>query len=313
MYKDEVEIKNPFLRLKSRYLVFATALGVNSLVALPLFVVGEAGWLPDALDPAIVTALEIGMRGAIAAIILWIVREEGLVLRHLFGPLVGRWRPRFSIFYGLILVLSLLVFSLGSFSLFFAIAAIALPEYAAQILQSASVLEGTQGQFPYLSNALMLTLVLAIAPVVEELIFRGILLQRWATKWGLGRALLASSILFGLLHPNNPVGLTLFGLAMGLLYIQTRSLWVPIVFHALNNLAAVGLAGLSNLTGGNEVSVTVADVQAGWKVGLVLVLISAPFLWRFVRRSWPQPAAAIPYLINFGKVENGKSVADAIR
>ena len=302
MYTDEVETKNPFLRLKSRYLVFATALGVNSVVALPLFVVGEAGWLPEAIDPAVITALEIGVRCAIAAIILWIVREEGLVLKHLFGPvfkpIFTHRRPRFSILYGLILVLSLLVFSLGSFSLFFALAALALPDYAAQILQSASVLEEAQGQFPYLSHALMLILVLAIAPVVEEFIFRGILLQRWATKWGVGKALLASSLLFGLLHPNNPIGLTLFGLAMGLLYIRTRSLWVPIVFHALNNLSAVGLAGLSNLAGGDEVSVTVADVQEGWKVGLLLVLVSAPFLWRFVRRSWPEPAAMIPYLVN---------------
>ena len=313
MYTDEVKIKNPFLRLKSRYLVFATALGVNLVVALPLFVMGEAGWLPDAIDPAIITALEIGVRGAIALVILWIVRDEGLVLKHLFGQLLGQRHPRFSILYGLILVLSLLIFSLGSFSLFFALAALALPDYAEQILQTASVLEGAQGQFPQLSNVLMLTLVLVVAPVVEEFIFRGILLQRWGTKWGLGRALLASSILFGLLHPNNPIGLTLFGLAMGLLYIRTRSLWVPIGFHALNNLSAVGLAGLSNLAGGDEVAVTVADIQEGWKFGLLLVLVSTPFLWRFVRRSWPKPAADIPYLVNFGKVENGKSVADAIR
>ena len=291
--------ENPFLRLKSRYLVFATFLGVNLVVVLPFLVVSEAGLLPDAIDPAAVMALDIFIRCAFALIILWVLRGEGVELR----PLFGAKRSRFSVVYGLCLVLSLLIFSMGSFSIFFYLVSLAFPNYATQILENASVLESVDSQFPQLYNGLMLLLVILVAPVVEEFIFRGVLLQRWATKWGLRKGLLATSVLFGLMHINNPVGLTLFGLAMGLLYVKTRSLWVPIVCHGLNNLAAVGLAGLDSVTGRDEVAASVEDLQAGWKVGLLLVLVSVPFLWRFVRRSWPGQGAAIPYLINLGKVE----------
>lgn len=302
------DINNPFLRLKSRYLVFATALAVNLVVTLPFLAISEAGFLPNGVDPAVTTMLDMGVRGAIAAIILWVISSEGVVLKHLFGAKL----PRLSILYGACLVFSLLIFSLGSFSIFFYLASSAFPDYATQILENASVLEDATSQFPYVYRGLMLLLVVVLAPVVEEFIFRGVLLQRWAMKWGLRKALVASSVLFGLLHPNNPVGLTLFGLAMGLLYVRSRSLWVPIVCHGLNNLAAVGISRLGKVTGSENVPVTVEEMQTGWKIGLLLVIISVPFLWRFVRQSWPRRQTSIPYLINFGKVEDAKSASDNI-
>lgn len=294
--------KNPFLRIKSRYLVFATALAVNLLILLPFWTIEQAGLLPEAIDPIVLTVLDMVSRGAIAAVILWMLQSEGIKLKPLFGRGVLRAKlPRFSLFYGLFLLLSLLIFSLGSASIFFYLVSLAFPDYAGLILENASVIEEIESRFPALYDALIWLLVIGIAPVVEELIFRGVLLQRWATKWGMRRALVASSVLFGLLHTNNPVGLTLFGLVMGLLYVRTRSLWVPIVCHGLNNLAAVGIVALNQATASDQAAVTVADMQAGWQIGLLMVLVSVPFLWRFVRRSWPQAEAAIPYMINVGE------------
>jgi hypothetical protein len=160
------------------------------------------------------------------------------------------------------------------------------------------MLGGGDSRYPQLYDRLMLVVLLVLAPFAEELVFRGILLQRWATKWGLRWGVIASSALFGLLHINNPVGLTLFGLVMGLLYVQTRSLWVPIACHGLNNLAAVGIDSMSRWAS-SEQTYTLADMQASWWVGLILIGVSAPFLMRFIWRSWPQRQAKIPYLINF--------------
>ncbi len=294
--------KNPFLRLKSRYLVFATTLAVNLLVLLPFWTIERAGLLPGGIDPIVLTGLDMVSRGAIAAAILWILRDEGVKLKALFGRGLLRSKlPRFSLLYGFFLLLSLLIFSLGSASIFFYLVSLAFPDYAGLILENASVVEEIESRFPALYDGLVWLLVIGIAPVVEELIFRGVLLQRWATKWGMRRALVASSVLFGLLHTNNPVGLALFGLVMGLLYVRSRSLWVPIVCHGLNNLAAVGIVTLNHATASDQVAVTVADMQAGWQVGLLMVLVSIPFLWRFVRQSWPRAAATIPYMINLGK------------
>lgn len=292
-------VDNPFARLKSRYLVFATSLAVNLIILLPFWTIDRAGFLPETIDPMVLTALDAASRCALLAVVVWVLRSEGVRLGALFGQgLSGLRLPRFSLVYGFFLVLSLLVFSLGSASIFIYLLSLALPNYVGLLLADVSVLETIESRFPLLYDGLIVLLVVVIAPVVEELIFRGVLLQRWATKWGMRRALVGSSVLFGLLHVNNPVGLTLFGLAMGLAYVRTRSLWVPIVCHGLNNLAGVGIALLNGAIASDEVAVTVADVQREWRVGLFLMLVSAPFLLRFVWRNWPRDGATIPYMMN---------------
>ncbi len=58
------------------------------------------------------------------------------------------------------------------------------------------------------------------------------------SKYGIGKAIIISSLLFGILHAD-PVGSTLFGIAMCLVFIHTRSIIFPILLHAINNFAAV--------------------------------------------------------------------------
>jgi membrane protease YdiL (CAAX protease family) len=87
------------------------------------------------------------------------------------------------------------------------------------------------------------------APVLEEIFFRGILLERLSRRWSATAAVTASAALFGLAHaPIWPQALNAFVIAvvMGYLYLQTRSLIPVIIIHAINN----GLAYLTlELTG----------------------------------------------------------------
>jgi len=74
-----------------------------------------------------------------------------------------------------------------------------------------------------------------IAPVIEELAFRGLLYPTWAAQWGWVRSALATSALFAVLHPN------MYSQFMGsLLYIclfrRTGSLRASIVIHAAFNM-----------------------------------------------------------------------------
>ncbi|MEL6160680.1 MAG: CPBP family intramembrane glutamic endopeptidase [Cyanobacteria bacterium J06554_11] len=287
---------NPFLTLQSRYLVLGTYLVASVVVGLGYAYLGQLELLPWRWeDPISMPVLSIAIWTVLVAVIVWASREHGLQLSHLFGLKI----PRFSVFYAGLLVVSLLIFSMGCFSVVFYFLSLSFPNYAAQMLETDLMLGGGNSSLPQLYDVLMLFLLLVYAPLVEELVFRGILLQRWGTKWGLRWGLLWSSVLFGILHVNNPLGLTLFGLVMGLLYLRTRSLWVPVLCHGLNNLAAVGIDWLSDLTtAGSEEVVTVAAMQENWWVGLILIGIAAPFLMHFIWRSWPKPQDSIPYLAN---------------
>jgi membrane protease YdiL (CAAX protease family) len=99
-----------------------------------------------------------------------------------------------------------------------------------------SIYLNEEGAWPLLPNALGLLSLVVLAPVLEEILFRGFLLHRFARKWGRTIGILASSALFGALHPDT-LEAGLFGVAMCLLYMHTRSLYVSMIAHGLYNLS----------------------------------------------------------------------------
>jgi len=78
------------------------------------------------------------------------------------------------------------------------------------------------------------------APVVEELIFRGVIMGRmkWLPVWA---AVLIQALLFGIAHLNLFQGLYAFlaGILLALVYVKYRSLLLAIIGHMAFNLASV--------------------------------------------------------------------------
>lgn len=82
--------------------------------------------------------------------------------------------------------------------------------------------------------------VVIAAPLLEELIFRGILMGS-LKKYSPAFALVFSALCFGLMHMNLYQGISVFGmgLAMGFMYLKSGSLQVPVFMHMVNNLIAM--------------------------------------------------------------------------
>lgn len=93
---------------------------------------------------------------------------------------------------------------------------------------------------------LNLAVISALAGLGEELLFRG-LLQHGLTEWiggpaGIYIGLAAASVIFGLFHPVTTayaVLAALMGLYLGLLWIGTQNLLVPITAHAVYDFLAL--------------------------------------------------------------------------
>jgi membrane protease YdiL (CAAX protease family) len=86
----------------------------------------------------------------------------------------------------------------------------------------------------------ILTTVVA-APVLEEIFFRGLLLEGLSRRWRASAAVVASALLFGAAHftiPPQAVNAFVIALVMGYIYLSTRSLIPVIVIHAINNALA---------------------------------------------------------------------------
>ncbi|MEM7133707.1 MAG: type II CAAX endopeptidase family protein [Chloroflexota bacterium] len=79
-----------------------------------------------------------------------------------------------------------------------------------------------------------------VAPLWEELFFRGFIHNAIRNRMGMWGGILVSSLLFGLYHmvPLQIVGAFLLGLPLAWAYEKTGSLWLIIYMHALNNLLA---------------------------------------------------------------------------
>ncbi|MFQ5876701.1 MAG: lysostaphin resistance A-like protein [Acidobacteriota bacterium] len=87
-----------------------------------------------------------------------------------------------------------------------------------------------------------LAIVSAVAGVGEETLFRGLIQQGLARSMGPLAGLLLASAIFGLLHLVTPAYALLagiFGAYLGWLAVATGNLLVPILAHALYDLAAL--------------------------------------------------------------------------
>lgn len=101
---------------------------------------------------------------------------------------------------------------------------------------------------PFVANFLV---VACVAPVVEELAYRGVGFAVVRSAWGNGAAVLVTSAAFGLAHGlvvALPI-LTAFGLVLAFVRHRTQSLYPPIVLHALFNGIAL-LAAVTVVEGG---------------------------------------------------------------
>ena len=86
--------------------------------------------------------------------------------------------------------------------------------------------------------AWLTVLTVGVGPgVVEELWCRGFLGRGLCARYGLTIGIVLTSVLFALLHlqPVYAVVYAAMGAFLHFTYLASRSLWVPIILHALNN------------------------------------------------------------------------------
>ena len=92
--------------------------------------------------------------------------------------------------------------------------------------------------FRYPEDFVLLHLSLSLVPAFcEEFLFRGLICAR-LMPYGKTTAIIASAVLFGLMHGNlgQLFYTTMAGVMLGWCYVETRSIWPCVIAHMLNNL-----------------------------------------------------------------------------
>jgi membrane protease YdiL (CAAX protease family) len=83
-------------------------------------------------------------------------------------------------------------------------------------------------------------LAVVAAPVLEEIMFRGIILEGYLKNYKPWTAILVSAFIFGLIHGNLAQGVNAFalGILFGWIYWKTSSILLVILLHFVNNVLA---------------------------------------------------------------------------
>lgn len=130
-----------------------------------------------------------------------------------------------------------------------------------------------------------------LAPVVEEFIFRGVILNRLKIRFGIKKAIILSSLVFCLLHYKlSFLGAFFFGIVVSLLYIKSGNILVNISAHFLNNFI-ISLVGLTNLFIKSSPSNSVLntdEINICGAISIIILIISGFFTLKYIRKNWPR-------------------------
>lgn len=128
----------------------------------------------------------------------------------------------------------------------------------------------------------LVILAVIMAPVFEEVVFRGII-QKGLINKGMKpmTAIWISAVVFGIVHANpwQFVGAVLLGYVLGMVYHRTKSLLMPVLLHAFNNLLSVLL-----LTYSDTESFSEAFAVSEYLLLAVGILIVALFHYLFAKK-----------------------------
>ena len=132
------------------------------------------------------------------------------------------------------------------------------------------------------SLLLAILVIGGLAPVGEELFFRGFMLTRLRRVWSAGPAILVTAIAFGVIHGEWVHGVlaTGIGIYLGLVTVRSASVIPAVICHVANNTVSVVLsAGLGS--------------PQGRGVNALLVVIAAALFagaWRWLPPAPPDDA-----------------------
>lgn len=87
---------------------------------------------------------------------------------------------------------------------------------------------------------LSLLMVAVFAPIVEEIVFRGVIYPYFRVKLGFVAGIIANGIVFGINHAPSwelIINAAVMGAFFAYVYERSGTLWIPIIIHGLANAA----------------------------------------------------------------------------
>ena len=134
-------------------------------------------------------------------------------------------------------------------------------------------------------------LVAVAAPILEETLFRGVILRALLKKFNPFKAILLSAVAFGIFHLNPWQFLyaTVLGLYLGYMYWKTKSLFYPVLIHFMLNSTAFFAAQLFDVKETEGVTEHLAGNDLILFITLVVIaFVIIFFAWKYFENYFAQ-------------------------
>lgn len=125
-----------------------------------------------------------------------------------------------------------------------------------------------------------------LAPICEELIFRGFIFNKMLIRFSPARAVLISSVIFGALHLTTGISPILVGMVLCVIFMKYGSLLPCMIIHSLHNLVVVLLKYFSSLSPDTSTEIIPADMPPLLIMSGIFVAIGLVWLVLFFRKNW---------------------------
>ncbi len=237
-------------------------------------------WL-TAEEPSVLEALlDLTVYILLTSLILIACLEAGVIDQISFGKRPG-WR---QIWAYLLLGIPLIGVAIFSMYIMYLPLSYVFPDFVVWLLlESPPIIWWRFEVDAVLATGINVILIAIIAPIVEEILFRGFLLNRWCQKYGTGKAVFFSSLIFAGFH-FDIIGGFVFGAVLSLIYLRTKTLVGPILVHISNNTIVILILITEGIIYDGPLETTIDEFRAYWWLAPIGAAIGFPWLVWFLRR-----------------------------
>jgi uncharacterized protein len=227
--------------IKAVLLIVLGLVGLSLLTALAVSIAGEAMDAPQRMSSPLLFLLGAGIYGlVILAVYLFAVRRPGSSWAAVgLREFAWWWGPA---------VFGLILFEFSGMAL---INTVLVPLVTGSPFENPQVEAITGGlHLTYRELGLLLLLIAVVAPLAEELFFRGMIYPVMRRRWGPTGAISLNALVFALAHfiPILMPGLFFVGLILAWVRERSGSVWPGILLHMLQNgIVVLGIFAVTRM------------------------------------------------------------------
>ena len=140
-----------------------------------------------------------------------------------------------------------------------------------------------------ISSIFLCTFTVILAPIIEEIVFRGILLRRISFKFGVRKGVILSSIVFAVLHPElGHIFSFIAGVVFSLIYLKYKNILINIITHACHNFVYFLITVFSAPFANKNADISNIESNIYIFIGVLALMFSFRYLFKYIKENFPK-------------------------